>query len=342
MLSHRNLTIAVILTAAVCLTAFAQNPPALAQQNPQRPTPDEDQTVTTLRVDVNLVNLFFNVKDRRGALVPALTRDDFQIFEEGKPQKIRYFNAETNQPLTLGILIDTSVSQERVLPMEKEVGAAFLRDVIREKDLAFVIGFDVNIDLLQDFTASTRELAHALDRTRINGGGNFGGIPGLGGGPIPNARPRGTLLYDAVYLAADEKLGREVGRKAMVILTDGEDQGSRLSIREAIEAAQKADAICYVLLIADRGFYGGGYGGDRQMRQLTEQTGGRVIEVGNNQKKLRDAFDQIAAELRTQYMAGYTPADNTRDGRFRRVEIRPLNRDLRVQARAGYYAPRPQ
>jgi VWFA-related protein len=340
-MSLRHLLIAVVLVACALGQTAAQNPASAAA--PTQPDAQKDEPLQTLSIDVNVVNLFFNVKDKHGGLVPGLTKSDFLVLEDGKPQQVRYFNAETNQPLTLGILIDASASQQRVLPIEKEVGAEFLHDVIRDKDLAFVISFDVNVDLLQDFTASTRDLAQGLERAKINsGGGGSSGIPGLGGGPVPTAKPRGTLLYDAIYLAADEKLKQEVGRKAMVVLTDGEDQGSKLNIKDAIEAAQKSDAICYVLLIADRGFYFGGYGGDRAMRQLTEQTGGRVIEVGNNQKKLREAFDQIAAELRTQYMIGYTPINTRRDGSFRHVEIRSLNHDYRVQSRAGYYALQPK
>ncbi len=344
--SQRARAIAPLLLVALCAAQAPQAPkpepkPDIQQPASQVPQQKEDEKLPTLSVDVNIVNLFFNVKDKRGGLVPLLSKSDFAIDEDGKPQSIKYFNAETNQPLTLGILIDTSASQQRVLPMEKEVGAAFLRDVIREKDLAFVIGFDVNVDLLHDFTSSPRELARALDKAKINNGGGFGGggIPGLGGGPVPISHPRGTLLYDAIYLAADEKLAHEVGRKAMVILTDGEDQGSKLMIQDAIEAAQKSDAICYVIMIADRGFYGGMYGGDGKMKQLTEKTGGRVIDVGNNEKKLKEAFDQIAAELRTQYMIGYTPTNSTRDGTFRRVNIKPVNHDLKIQTRAGYYAP---
>jgi VWFA-related protein len=148
------------------------------------------------------------------------------------------------------------------------------------------------------------------------------------------------LLYDAVYLASNEKLASEVGRKAMILLTDGEDQGSRSRIRDAIEAAQRADAMVYVLLIADRGFYGGfGYSGDRDMKKLCQETGGRVIEVGNKQDKLKQAFDQLAAELRSQYSIGYTPTNNTRDGTYRKVEVKAKGGDYRVQARAGYYAP---
>jgi len=301
---------------------------------------DQDQSVTTLKVNVNVVNLFFNVKDKHGALIPKLTKDDFEVFEDGKPQTIKYFNADTEQPLTLGLLIDSSVSQERVLPMEKEVGAAFLNNVLRPKDEAFVISFDVNVDLLQDYTNSSRDLRAALNRAVINGGGGSGaGIPGLGGGPVPVNNPRGTLLYDAVYLASHDKLASEVGRKAMIILTDGEDQGSQLRIRDAIEAAQRADSICYVLLIADRGFYGlGGYSGDHDMKTLTEQTGGRVISVGNKQEKLKQAFDEIANELRSQYSIGYTPSNARRDGSFRKVELKE-KQGLKVQCRSCYYAP---
>src|SRR5579872_7495279 len=149
-------------------------PPAIAraQQSssaPASPQQDQDQSVSTLQVNVNVVNLFFNVKDKRGGLIPNLTRNDFQVYEDGHPQRIKYFAAETDQPLTLGILIDSSVSQERVLPMEKEVGASFLKEVLRPKDEAFVISFDVNVDLLQDFTNSTSMLRTALNQAKING-----------------------------------------------------------------------------------------------------------------------------------------------------------------------------
>lgn len=314
-------------------------PPALAQ------TPDaqerREDKVPSFTVDVNVVNVFFNVKDKHGLLIPNLKKDEFQVFEDGKPQTIKYFSAESNQPLTLGILIDSSVSQERVLPIEKEVGAAFLRNVLGKKDLAFVIGFDVNVDLLQDFTNDAQYLRSGLNRARINSGGSAGGLPGIGGGPFPTTgTPKGTLLYDAVYLASQEKLANEVGRKAMIVLTDGEDQGSQMKLRDSIEAAQKADAMVYVLLIADRGFYGGGgYSGDHDMKKLCEQTGGRMIEVGNKEEKLRKAFDQIASELRSQYSIGYTPTNNKRDGSYRKVEVKTVSGDYRVQARAGYYAP---
>jgi len=297
----------------------------------------------TLKVNVDVVQLFFNVKDKKGALIPALTKDDFEILEDGKPQTIKYFTAETNLPLTLGILIDTSGSQQRVLPMEQEVGGEFLAQILREKDLAFLIGFDVNVDLLQDFTSSTRDLKSALNKTKINTGGGGGSIPGLGGGPVPTSGiPRGTLLYDAIYLASHDELSHEVGRKAMIILTDGEDQGSQLKIRDAIEAAQKSDSIVYVLLIADRGFYGfGGYSGDSEMKKLAGETGGRIIEVGNKYDKLKEAFNQISQELRSQYNIGYTPTNGKHDGTFRRVEIRS-KKNYKIQSRNGYYAVAPK
>jgi VWFA-related protein len=302
---------------------------------------DQDQSAATVKINVNVVQLFFNVKDKKGALIPSLTKDDFEILEDGKPQTIKYFAADSNLPLTLGILIDSSGSQTRVLDMEKEVGGDFLTQILRDKDLAFVISFDVDVDLLQDFTNSVHLLKVALNSAKINTAGGGGtGIPGLGGGTVPTVgTPRGTLLYDAVYLAAHDELAQQVGRKAMILLTDGEDQGSQLKIKDAIEAAQKSDSIAYVLLCADRAFYGfGGYSGDREMRKLTEETGGRVIEVGNKFEKLKAGFDQIANELRSQYNIGYTPTNDKLDGTFRKVEIRLKNKDYKVQSRSGYYA----
>src|SRR5437660_4398533 len=337
-LSPRNLYRRCVFFSALllCSSLMAQQPPSGTAGSGQNQS--EDQSMGTLRVNVDVVNVYCNVKDKRGALIPDLKRDDFQLTEDGKPQSVKYFATESNQPLTLGLLIDTSASQMRVLPMEQEAGEQFLRQVLGKEDLAFLINFDIDVTLDQDYTSDVRELRHALDQTRINAGGAVGGGPGAGQGPFPTSNiPRGTLLYDAIYLAANDKLGREVGRKAMIILTDGEDQGSRYRIREAIEAAQKADAICYVILIADRGFYGGAYSGEDKMKQLAEETGGRVIEVSNKYDKLRQAFDQIASELRTQYALGYTPTNNVKDGTFRKIDIK-TKEGHRVQARRGYYA----
>src|SRR5271165_1486480 len=335
----RQFTVALglVLGCSAWMAAQSQNPPAPAPSKDQSQSQDNEEPIQTFKSEVNVVNIFFNVKDKHGMLIPNLTKDDFSVLEDGKPQTIKYFSAESNQPLTLGIMIDTSASQTRVLTIEQEACATFLRQVLRQKDLAFVINFDTDVNLDQDFTNNVRDLTRALNRMQINAGMG-GGPPGLGGGPIPTT-PRGTLLYDAIYLGANEKLKNEVGRKAMIIFTDGEDQGSRLKIQEAIEAAQKADAICYVILIADRGFYGGfGYSGDAEMRKLAEQTGGRVIEVGNKQEKLRQAFEQIQNELRSQYSIGYTPTNAKLDGTYRKVQIHTKTGDYKVQARQGYYA----
>jgi len=319
---------------------LAQDPPKLSSPDQDQSQPSDERPTTSLKINVNVVQLFFNVKDKRGGLIPNLTKNDLQVSEDGKPQTIKYFAAESNLPLTLGILIDSSGSQQRVLDMEKEVGGDFLTQILREKDLAFVISFDVNVDLLQDFTNSVHSLKTALNTAKINTGGGAGTIPGLGGGPIPSSTiPRGTLLYDAIYLAAHDELAQQVGRKAMIILTDGEDQGSQLKIQDAVEEAQKSDSIVYVLLCADRGFYGfGGYSGEGQMKKLTQETGGRVIEVGNKMDKLKQAFDQVAQELRSQYNVGYTPTNAALDGTFRKVEIHANSKDYKIQARTGYYA----
>lgn len=332
---RRTLCVVLIGGTTVSWTAAQQ-----ADQSSNQP--ESEDPIKTFKVGVDVVQLFFNVKDKKGALIPSLTKDEFEVSEDGKPQTIKYFTAESNLPLTLGMLIDTSGSQERVLDMEKEVGGAFLNNVLREKDMAFVMSFDVDVDLLQDFTSSTRSLKKALNEVRINTGGAVASsIPGIGQGPVPTAnRPRGTALYDAVYLAGHDQLAKEVGRKAMILLTDGQDYGSRVNIREAIEAAQKSDSICYVLLVVDIEAYGGvgrGYSGDSDMKKLARETGGRVIEVGSKREKLKEAFDQIANELRSQYNLGFTSTNTARDGGFRKVEIRSKG-GYKIQSRAGYYA----
>lgn len=334
---------AMVLLASFTLAQQAPAPPSTPgqQAQPSQKSDDSQQPTETLKVNVNVVQLFFNVKDKHGALIPNLTKDDFEIREDSTPQTIKYFTAETNLPLTLGIMIDSSGSQRNVIEMEKEVGGAFLKQILTDKDEAFVISFDITVDLLQDFTRDTHRLQAALNKAKVNVDYTTG-IPGMGGGPVPQQNSPGTLLYDAVYLSAHDMLAKEVGRKAMILLTDGQDEGSRLKIQDAIEAAQKADAIVYVLLCADRGFYGGfGYSGESEMRKLTEQTGGRVINVGNKFDKLREAFDQIAAELRSQYNIGYTPTNAKLDGSYRKLEIKD-KQGYKIQARAGYYAGRSQ
>jgi VWFA-related protein len=336
---------AVLMCAMLCMAtvrAVAQVAPS-PDAPPQGPAGDpnqDDQTrpLETLKVNVNLVSLYFTVHDKRGALIPHLTKADFTILEDKEPQKIKNFTAENDQPLTLGILLDTSGSQQNVLPLEQQAGAAFLSRVLRSKDEAFLISFDVNVDLLSDYTSNAHALSHAMDKAEIN--------TGTGGGGMPSGSPKGTLLYDAVYLATHDKLQQETGRKAIIILSDGEDQGSSMKLQGAIEAAQKANTIVYVLLIADRGFYGRGvytmgYSGDAYMKKMADETGGRVIDVGNNGKKMEAAFSQIEEELRTQYVASYTPTNNKLDGSYRKIDVECKGDGLKAQVRKGYYAIAP-
>ncbi len=311
--------------------------------------PPDETPMATFKQTVSLVDLFFTVKDKNGNLIPHLTKNECTFLEDKVPQTLKSFTAETDQPLTLGILLDTSGSQQRVLPLEQQAGSQFLEHVLRSKDEAFLVSFDVNVDLLQDFTNSPHLLARAMDKAEINtAGGNGTGIPGLGGGTIPTiGDPKGTLLYDAIDLAAREKLNQETGRKAMIILTDGQDEGSRTKIGEAIAEAQKNNVIIYVILIADREMYwdqGEGYFGYSAAKRISDESGGRVIDVGNNGKKLEAAFQQIQDELRTQYLATYIPSNLKEDGAFRHIGVEckgDQGENLKVQVRKGYYAPAP-
>ena len=307
-------------------------PPKSSAADPNDAQPRDIGDVQTLKVNVNLVNVYFSVRDKNG-YITNLHKDDCSIYENKELQKTKNFTQEKNLPLTIGILLDTSGSQQNVLPLEQESGATFLKDVLTPKDEAFLISFDINVDLLSDYTNSPREIKRAIDKASINTGASTGSVTG-------NGNARGTLLYDAVYLAAHDKLRQEAGRKILVLLTDGGDQGSQETLKTATEAAQKANAIIYVILIADRGFYSGfgmGYSGDADMERLAKDTGGRVINVGNNAKKLTEAFDQIQDELRTQYLASYTPTNLKTDGTFRTLNI-TCQPNQKIQARKGYYA----
>ena len=328
--------LAALFLCALCpLAAFAQDAPSPSGPPPasDAPPPPVDDSVATLNVNVNLVNLYLSVRDKQG-FITNLRKDDCAVTEDKNPQTIKNFTQEKNLPLTIGILLDTSGSQQNVLPLEQDSGATFLRQVLTPKDEAFLISFDINVDLLSDYTNRSSELKRALDKATINTGAGTGSITG-------NGEPRGTLLYDAVFLAANDKLRSEAGRKILVLLTDGGDQGSQENLKTATEAAQKANAIVYVILIADHGFYGGGFNladsGARDMEKMATDTGGRVINVGNNGRKLEDAFQQIQDELRTQYLLSYTPTNKKADGTYRKLDVN-CGKDLKVQTRKGYYA----
>lgn len=328
--------LAAILALGLALPLCAQEAPSPDAPPPVSHAPTEqpanDQPIETLKVNVNLVNVYFSVRDKNG-FITNLHKDDCAIYEDGELQTTKNFTQEKKLPLTIGILLDTSGSQQGVLPIEQQSGAEFLKDILTPKDEAFLISFDINVDLLADFTNSPAELRRAMNKATINTGAGTGSVTG-------NSSPRGTLLYDAVYLAAHDKLRESAGRKVIVILTDGQDQGSQETLKSAVEAAQKSNTIVYVILIADRGFYGGfgmGYTGAGAMDRLAKDTGGRVIDVGNNAKKLQDAFNQIQDELRTQYLASYTPTNAKVDGTYRKLDI-TCEKGQKVQARRGYYA----
>jgi VWFA-related protein len=309
---------------------------ALAQDQPP-PNPQ-----TTIRVNVDLVNVLFTVKAKKGGqLIPNLEKSDFTVYEDGQQQTILHFSRETDLPLTLGLLIDISASQERLIDIERQAASAFFSNVIRQKDEAFLISFGKSTDLLQDYTNSPRLLTDAMRDLRGDGQTPMlGPIPNTG--PIPTSgSPKGTLLFDAVYLASNEKLKTEVGRKALILITDGEDQGSTYNRATAIEAAQRADAIIYSIYYVDRGFYmragmfGGG--GASDLRKMSEETGGHVFTV-DSKHPLNEVFREIQDEMRNQYSISYRSSNPKRDGSFRHLEIKVDNSDYRVQARNGYYA----
>jgi VWFA-related protein len=316
---------------AVLLVAGA----LLAQNKPAEDLPPP------ISVDVDVVNVLASVRDKKGGLIGNLNKDDFTILENGKPQAIKYFARETDLPLTIGLLVDVSGSQRNLIDVERRAASEFFGNVLRKKDMAFLISFGEESELLQDYTGSARLLNEGLNRLRVSSG-----VSGLHPGPVPTAsQPRGTVMYDAVYLSANEKLRTEVGRKVLVLITDGVDQGSRMSRNQAIESAQKADAVIYSIYYVDQMAYGGrfgfGGGGEGDLRKMSEETGGRVYKV-DRKNSLESIFKQLQEEMRSQYAIGYTPGDSRKDGGYRQLEVKVAGKDMRVQARKGYYAIKPE
>ncbi len=279
-----------------------------------------------IRIQVNLVNLFATVRDKKTKRILAgLEQSDFKVSEDNAAQEVIAFSRETNLPITLGLLIDTSGSQRETLGIEQDAAIRFLARVLRKGDLTMVVSFDSDADLLAGFTEDRVILERAIRRTRIAGAAAAGPLGGS---------PAGTVFYDAIYLACTDKLAEEAGRKALVILTDADDTGSRYRAQEAIEAAQRTDTVIHVLLIAPA------FGGNESAaRKLTDETGGRTIVV-RSEKNLEEAFDQISEELRSQYTLGYYSTNSARDGSFREVKVESTRKDTDVLTRRGYYAPR--
>ena len=295
--------------------------------------PQEPSQGPVLKSSVNLVNLFATVRDKNKRVVTDLKQENFKISEDGHEEKIAFFSNDLTLPITLGLLLDTSGSEQNMLGAIQGAGSRFIRRVLRKGDEAMIISFDTDVDLLSDFTDDRSILDRAINKARINtpGGGYIAGNPG----PVPSGNMTGTALYDAIYLACGEKLNGEAGRKAIVIVTDAQDEGSKVKLEEAVEAAQRTDTVIHVLLVADPRY--GANGG--AARRLADDTGGRVIYV-SSEKKLEEAFDQISEELRSQYTLGYYPTNNNRDGKFRKIKLDVDNHDFKVLARKGYYAPK--
>lgn len=305
-----------------------QLPPSTTSQQPADQLPQASQP---LRVRTTIVNVFVTVRDRHNGIVSDLGKDDFKVFEDGAEQKIAYFTKEVDMPITLGLLMDTSGSMSNILVAEQDAAVRFVKEVMRKRDEAMVIGFDLDVNLLADFTEDTSVLDRAIRRTRINAAG-----PVITAGTIPQNGVIGTDLYDAVYLACHDQLASEAGRKAVILLTDAEDNGSQMSLEDAVEAAQRADAVIHVVLLRD--FEATSGVGPGVAHRMAEETGGRVIDV-HNEKTLEKAFDEISEELRSQYVIGYYPANAKRDGAFRKIKVEVARPNVKILARKGYYAP---
>lgn len=315
-----------------------------------------------ISVETNMVTVFAAVRDKRGQIVSNLTKDDFALDEDGRPQTIGYFARENDLPLTVGLLVDTSLSQRRVLDRERSASSSFVDRTLREdkKDQAFLIHFDHEVELLQDLTSSRKKLESALGLLQTPQPEQVG----EGGG---HHRGGGTLLYDAVFLASEDMMKKQQGRKALIILSDGVDRGSKETVSSAIESAQRADTVVYSILFKDeqqnepRGGFGGGGGGwggrggggrryPRQQEQrpdgkeildrISKETGGRLFEVSKKQA-VDQIYDQIEQELRNQYILGYVPDKSPNSSDYHKIHLTTKQKDLAVQARDGYYAQRP-
>lgn len=304
-----------------------QLPPKQKQQQTLKPVPQVGET----KINVNLVRLYVTVRDKHGAIVTKLQKNDFKVYEDGVEQKIAFFSKDMTDPITLAMMVDTSGSQEHLLDAEKATAGRFLKDILKKDDLASVISFDTTVNMLADFTDDQNVLASAIDKAQIN-------AP-VALGPTSANLP-GTVLYDAIDQICSGKLPEQAGRKALIILTDAQDEGSQDTLHTAIYAAQESNAVIHVLLIAERmGYFMSGqmYNGGAVAHEMAEQTGGRVISIRND-NDLDKAFQEISEELRSQYIVAYYPSNTAADGKFRKVKV-TASQGLKVLTREGYYAP---
>jgi len=357
-----------------CLAApsWAQQPQQVQPQG-QPPSQQQSPAPPKISVSVKVVNVLASVRNKHGEIVRNLTKDDFDLQEDGRSQTIAYFLRESDLPLSLGLLVDTSGSQRRVLDQERSASSTFLDQVLRvDKDKAFLIHFDRDVELLQDLTSSRQKLEAALaliqspqlHRSDQEGGGDSDSSPGSspGSGRHGGGWGGGTHLYDAVYLASNELMKNLEGRKALIVLSDGVDRGSKETLASAVEAAQRANTLVYSILFADEHPYGGGYGGrgmggmgrrgggwpgrypqqerpdgKKILDQLSKQTGGRLFEV-SKKLPIEQIYSQIQDELRNQYNLGYTPNPPDTGAGYHKLTLTTKQKDLSVQARDGYYS----
>src|ERR1051326_8089296 len=305
---------------------------------------DSDEVI---KVETNLTNIFFTAADKNKRFISNLKAEDIRILEDGQPQEVFTFQQNIDLPLSIAILIDTSISEQRTLPDEKAAAQAFLENVMRaSKDEAAVVSFTGDTTLEQGFTGNMDRLRRAIDRVEFTPPSGY-----VGGGVVVNGTPPisgtnqsiagSTAVWDAVWATSEELISSsaENTRRAIILLTDGDDTSSRMKIHDAIERAQKADALVYAIGIGDRYTFNVDEG---SLRKIAEQTGGRAY-FPRHERDLRDAFEQIQRDLREQYLVAYSPSNKNRDGSYRRIEIQLVNptlrqQNLRLNYRSGYFA----
>jgi Ca-activated chloride channel homolog len=327
-------------------TAAATQQSGQQSARPQKPArPDEtidDEDVE--RVESDLTNVLFTAVDRDRRFVTSIKQEDIRVLEDGVEQKVFTFQRETDRPLSLAILIDTSASEERTLPEEKSAAQRFVDSVIRQqKDEVAVLSFTGDATLEQGLTGNAARVRRAIDRVEFQppsgyiGGGVLVGTPPING----DSRAGSTAIWDAIWVTSREVLSEtsDKTRRAIILLTDGEDTSSREHMSEAVDAAVKADAIIFAIGIGDNYFDGVDKGA---LNKISERTGGRAY-FPRNEEDLRSAFAQIQDELRSQYLVAYSPTNKAKDGTFRQVKIEVVNPELskqklRLTYRQGYFA----
>ena len=327
--------------------AFAIAPASRAQQGPpppppppepitEPPAPSQGPGDEPVQLGTELVTVPFNVTDKKGKHITDVHREEVQVLEDGKPQEVFSFERLLETPLTIALLIDISGSQETTIGIERLAAQRFFSKVVRpDRDLAAVLTFAKEVVLEQPLTSNIGSLDRALDRARVSPQSSFG----RGGTAPTNPLAGGTSLFDAVYLASDDVLRREAGRRVIILLTDGADTTSTYSKEAAIEHAWRSEVIIYSIGIGDPGMQPIVTG---VLDKLTKETGGRTFEPRSNED-LDKAFDEIQNDLRQQYVVSYTPTNTARDATFRKIEVRlagDTRKDLRLRYRRGYYAPK--